>query len=428
MAGERQGSVGDVRKAAIPSATQRRSRELSLKYLEKCFGSGAVMNLQDSAASHPSIPTGHPFIDYVTGIGGLPRGKIVELFGRESSGKSTLVLQTIANEQRLGGCALYLDLENSFDSHYAMKLGVDLSKEKLLVAQPFCAEEAFEIAREMIDNQHVTVVVVDSAAALVPRAELDSDAIMGKADIGSQSRVIGQAIKQLAGRCNKTGICLIFINQIRSVISRSGRGPTETTPGGNALKFYASMRMELVKIGSVKGKLLNTLNNTTYDGITGIRVRVKVAKNKCGAPFKQSEIILKMGEGFAVDTSILELAVAQGVLLKGPTGWYDLSAFDLKNLRGDQAMNDYLENNPEFKKMILSKVSIDSAKDSSPKVLSMETNIGENTENSFGDSEEVNAVLSGETPVVQSEAIIESSDSDQGDNWEGEDDDIPASE
>lgn len=381
-----------VQRAIVERSAKKRTLEESIAYLQRSLRDPTiVMDLQSAAAAHPSISTGHEFIDSITGIGGLPRGKLTELYGRESSGKSTLLLQAIAAEQRNGGCALYIDLEYSFDRAYAAALGVSLEKSKLLVSQPLSAEEVFEVIREFVDNDHVSIIVVDSVAALTPKADLDDNAVVGFARPGSQSSIVSQGIKQLAGRVNRGNVALVFINQIRSVISKSGRGPTETTPGGNALKFFASLRLELVKVGSIVGQLRDPFSNTVYKGVVGLRVRVKASKNKCAAPFKQTEVVLKMGEGFDTGSSVLALAVAHGIIERGKTGWFMLEKFGRKNVRGEDALRKVLAEDAELNAQVMAKVQ-EAGPLSGPSVVSMET-LGPVD---FGSDEGITALLDGE--------------------------------
>lgn len=420
-------SRGDKARTTIPKAAPKRDLKASIAYLEKLYGSGTVMDFNAGVIKAPAISTSHPFIDYVTGIGGFPRGKITELYGMESSGKTTLMLHAIAQDQRAGGAAIYIDLEQSFDGQYARNLGVDLKK--LYVSQPFCAEEAFEIAREFMDCRHVTMVIIDSVAALIPKAELDPEATVGKAQIGSQSMIVSQAIKQLAGRANAYGIALIFINQVRNVIPKPGQRPSQTTPGGNALKFYASLRLELTKIASIKGKLRDPFTRKEYDGVVGIRVRVKGAKNKCAVPFRQCEVSTRFGEGFDVQASIIEVAVAQGTISKGSTGWYELGPLGFGRVRGDAALRQEMAQNPEIVKRILERLDL-GAVATAPTVVSVEMNVDSSN---FGDSPEMNALL-GVTPELQEpesdhftqkpELVAEARVLVDDPNWEGIDDDI----
>lgn len=348
-----------------------------LKYLLKQCGPDAIMNLEDSLVSHPAISTGHPLVDAITGIGGLPRGKIVEIFGWESTGKSTLALQAVATEQLKGGVALYIDAEHAFAPPYAKRLGVDLSKEKFLVSQPMCGEEALRIAAAAIEAELVSMIVIDSTAALTPQAEIDGTMLEHSAGLGAQARMMSEAMRQLAGKCSKNDVCLIFINQIRNTIAKMGRGPSEKTTGGNALKFYASLRLELSRMGSIKGKLYDPIMRQEYEGVVGARIRAKVVKNKCASPFKVAEIILKMGQGFDVEGSIVDIAVAQGVVDKAGA-WYSMDGERLGQGR-DNTMK-FLREHQELAQKITNKLDLSGGSNEFPQVVSMDLENGEETD------------------------------------------------
>src|SRR5882762_5286337 len=250
--------------------------DLAVGQIEKQFGKGSIMRLgqKDVIAQMPSISTGSVSLDYALGIGGVPRGRVIEIFGPESSGKTTLALQVIAQAQKLGGMAAFVDAEHALDAAYAKKLGVDL--ENLLVSQPDNGEQSLEIVEVLIRSNGVDVVVVDSVAALVPRAEIEGE--MGDAQMGLQARLMSQALRKLTGAVSKSKTCLIFINQLREKIGVMFGNP-ETTTGGRALKFYASVRMDIRRIASIKDG----------DAVVGGRVRVKVVKNKVAPPFREAE-------------------------------------------------------------------------------------------------------------------------------------------
>jgi len=257
----------------------------AIKEVNKRFGAGTLMPLNQSTASEPvdAISTGNAKIDAITGIGGIPRGRVTEIYGPESGGKTTLTLQIIAQAQKMGGIAVFIDAENALDMEYARALGVDT--DHLLVSQPDCGEDALEIVQSMIQSGAVTVVVVDSVAALVPRAELEGD--MGDAQMGLQARLMSQAMRKLNNSTKTTKTALIFINQVRDKLGVMFGNP-ETTTGGRALKFYASLRIDVRRIAQKK----------KGDTIIGNEVKVKIAKNKMAAPFREEKLLLAFGQGF----------------------------------------------------------------------------------------------------------------------------------
>lgn len=271
--------------------------------VDKQFGKGAIMALGDAPDVEPvqTIGTGSVSIDIATGVGGYPRGRVVEIYGPESSGKTTLALHAIAEAQMAGGVCAFIDAEHALDVNYARAIGVDT--ERLLVAQPDNGEQALEITESLVRSGVVDLVVVDSVAALVPRAELEGD--MGDAHMGLQARLMSQALRKLTAISHKTNTTLLFINQLRQKIGVSF-GPSETTTGGNALKFYASMRLDVRRIGSVK----------VGEEKVGGRTRVKIAKNKCAPPFSEAEFDIRWGEGVDNITELIDLGLARGLIDK----------------------------------------------------------------------------------------------------------------
>ena len=281
-----------------------------------------------------SIPTGSISIDYALGVGGMPRGRVIEIFGPESSGKTTLALQVIAQAQKLGGMAAFVDAEHALDAAYAQKLGVDL--DNLLVSQPDNGEQALEIVEVLIRSNGVDVVVVDSVAALVPRAEIEGE--MGDAQMGLQARLMSQALRKLTGVVSKSKTCLIFINQLREKIGVMFGNP-ETTTGGRALKFYASVRVDIRRIASIKDG----------DAVVGGRTRVKIVKNKVAPPFREAEFDIMYGEGISREGDLLDLAVDKRIVEKSGT-WFAYGGERLG--QGRENAKAFLRENPEtFKKI-----------------------------------------------------------------------------
>jgi recombination protein RecA len=287
-------------------AEEKRSKSDSLKEavssIHKAYGQGSIMRYGEGAAELiPCIPTGALSLDEALGIGGYPRGRIVEIYGPESSGKTTLTLHAIAETQAAGGVAAFIDAEHAFDLRYARAIGIDASR--LLVSQPDCGEQALEITEMLARSGAVDLIVIDSVAALVPKAEIEGD--MGDAHMGLQARLMSQALRKLTAVASRTSTCLAFINQLRQKIGVVFGNP-ETTPGGQALKFYSSVRLDVRRIGKV----------TLGEAVVGNRTRVKVVKNKCAPPFTEAEFDIRWGVGIDLGADLVETAIAAGVLEK----------------------------------------------------------------------------------------------------------------
>ena len=317
----------------MPEDRSRQEREKAIEIavgqIEKQFGKGAIMRLgQTAVAAIPHISTGSISIDHALGIGGVPRGRVVEIFGPEASGKTTLTLQIIAQAQKRGGTAAFVDAEHALDPTYANKLGVDL--DNLLVAQPDNGEQALEIVEVLVRSGGADVVIVDSVAALVPRAEIDGD--MGDAQVGLQARLMSQALRKLTAVVSKSRTCLIFINQLREKIGVMFGNP-ETTTGGRALKFYSSVRLDIRRIGAIKDG----------DQVVGNRTRLKVVKNKVAPPFRLAEFDLMYGEGVSREGDLLDLAVEGRIVEKSGT-WF---SYDGERLgQGREKVKLFLKKNP----------------------------------------------------------------------------------
>ena len=314
--------------------------DLAVGQIEKQFGKGSIMRLGQKGAIQPieAIPTGAISIDFALGVGGVPRGRVVEIFGPESSGKTTLALQVIAEAQKLGGMAAFVDAEHALDASYAQKLGVDL--DNLLVSQPDNGEQALEIVEVLIRSNGVDVVVVDSVAALVPKAEIEGE--MGDAQMGLQARLMSQALRKLTGVVSKSKTTLIFINQLREKIGVMFGNP-ETTTGGRALKFYASVRIDIRRIASIKDG----------DQVIGGRTRVKVVKNKVAPPFREAEFDIMYGEGISREGDLVDLAVEKRIVEKSGA-WFAFAGERLG--QGRENAKQFLKDNPPVRQAIEDRV------------------------------------------------------------------------
>ena len=312
---------------------RQKALELTLGQIEKQFGKGSIMRLgQETKFDIPAISTGSLAIDLALGIGGLPRGRVVEVFGPESSGKTTLTLTAIVEAQRSGGVAAFIDAEHALDPTFAKLLGVNL--DELLISQPDTGEQALEITEMLVRSNAVDIVVIDSVAALVPRAEIEGE--MGDQFMGLQARLMSQALRKLTAAISKSKTCCVFINQLREKIGVMFGNP-ETTPGGRALKFYASVRIDLRRIDSIK----------VGDRIVGNRVRAKIVKNKVAPPFRQAEFDLLYDEGISKAGSLLDVGEAVGVIQRQGS-W--LAAGDIKLGQGRESARHFLRENPKLMK------------------------------------------------------------------------------
>ncbi len=306
--------------------------EMAVGQIEKQFGKGSIMRMggKDGVAAIPAISTGSISIDWALGVGGLPRGRVIEIVGPESSGQTTLALQAIAQAQKTGGVAAFIDAEHALDARYAQKLGVDL--ENLLVSQPDNGEQALEIAEVLIRSNGVDVVVIDSVAALVPRAEIEGE--MGEAQMGLQARLMSQALRKLTGVVAKSKTCLIFINQLREKIGVMFGNP-ETTTGGRALKFYSTVRVDIRRIGAIKDG----------EATVGGRTRVKIVKNKVAPPFREAEFDVMYGEGISREGDLIDQGVERNIVEKSGT-WFSYSGERLG--QGRENAKAFLKQNPQM--------------------------------------------------------------------------------
>ena len=312
--------------------------EATLGNIEKSFGKGSIMRLGAEAEKMESISTGSIGLDYALGVGGLPKGRIIEIYGPESSGKTTLALHVVAEAQKKGGIAAFIDAEHAFDRFYAAKLGVDV--ENLLISQPDYGEQALEIAENLIRSGAIDVIVVDSVAALTPKSEIEGE--MGDSKMGLQARLMSQAMRKLTATINKTGCVCIFINQLREKIGVMFGNP-ETTTGGNALKFYSSVRIDIRKISQIKDG----------ENVQGSRVKVKVVKNKVAPPFRKAEFDILYGEGISRSGEIVDLGVEMGIIKKSGS-WFSYG--DSKLAQGRDSVKKLIEDNPELADELAAKI------------------------------------------------------------------------
>jgi recombination protein RecA len=326
-----------ARKATVPPDDPRlEALQTALTTIERKYGKGSIMRLSDDAHQViPAIPTGSIGLDLALGIGGVPRGRVIEIYGPESSGKTTLALHIVAEAQKLGGHAAFIDAEHALDVNYAKRLGVKI--DELLISQPDYGEQALEIADMLVRSSAVDVIVIDSVAALIPQAELEG--AMGETQVGLQARLMSHAMRKLTGSIHKSKTSVIFINQIRMKIGMTGYGSPETTTGGNALKFYASVRMDIRRIQSLKDK----------DEVYGNRTRVKVVKNKVSPPFREALFDILYGTGISREGEILDLGVDSGVVDKSGA-WY---AFGSERLgQGRENVRAFLQEHTEIRRQM----------------------------------------------------------------------------
>ncbi len=324
-----------TRTATDPQAARREALEQALGKIEKDFGRGAIMKLGDESIEDVEvIPTGSIGLNYALGVGGYPRGRIIEIYGPESSGKTTLAIHAIAEAQKMGGIAAIIDAEHAFDRFYAQALGVDI--DNLLMAQPDNGEQALEIAEQLIRSSAIDILVVDSVAALTPKSEIEGE--MGDRNVGLQARLMSQAMRKLTGAIARTNTCCIFINQLREKIGVMF-GPSETTTGGNALKFYSSVRLDIRSRAAIK----------QGEEVYGRRALVKVVKNKVAPPFKRAEFDIMFGEGISSTGEIVDLGVEYGIIKKSGS-WFSYDGAKLA--QGRDSAKAVLADNPELAEKI----------------------------------------------------------------------------
>jgi len=323
----------------MSNADKLKALQLTLDKLEKSYGKGTIMKLGDTEIEQMEvISTGSLGLDIALGVGGLPKGRVVEIYGPESSGKTTLAIHAIAESQKQGGIAAFIDAEHAFDRFYAKKLGVDV--ENLLISQPDNGEQALEIADNLIRSGAIDILVIDSVAALVPKGEIEGE--MGDSKMGLQARLMSQALRKLTGTISKTGCCCIFINQLRDKIGVMFGNP-ETTTGGNALKFYASVRLDVRRISQIKDS----------DEVSGNRVKVKIVKNKVAPPFRLAEFDIMFGEGISKAGEVIDLGVDHNIIKKSGS-WFSYGETRLG--QGRDAVKQLLLDNPELMEELEAKI------------------------------------------------------------------------
>ncbi len=337
---EKKKPAGKKDKELDPAKSKLNALAQAMGQIEKNFGRGAIMKLGDEVVEDVEvIPTGSIGLNFALGVGGFPRGRVIEIFGPESSGKTTLAIHAIAEAQKVGGIAAIIDAEHAFDRFYAEKLGVDVNN--LLMAQPDNGEQALEIAEQLIRSSAIDILVIDSVAALTPKSEIDG--VMGDKNVGLQARLMSQAMRKLTGAISRTNTCCIFINQLREKIGGSMFGPSETTTGGNALKFYASVRIDIRPSTQIK------------DGeeVLGRLTKVRVVKNKVAPPFKRAEFDIMFGEGVSRTGEIIDLGVELGIINKSGS-WFSYNG--TKIAQGRDAAKRMLADNPELAEELEAKI------------------------------------------------------------------------
>jgi len=345
-----------------PSVEKLKALQLAMEKIEKDHGKGTIMKMDGSQIEDvQTISTGSVGLNFALGVGGLPRGRVIEIFGPESSGKTTLAIHVIAEAQKAGGIAAFIDAEHAFDRFYAEKLGVDIAN--LLISQPDSGEQALEIADQLIRSSAVDLVVIDSVAALTPKAELEGD--MGDSKMGLQARLMSQALRKLTATISKTNTCCIFINQLRDKIGVMFGSP-ETTTGGNALKFYSSVRLDIRRIGQIK----------EGEEVIGNQTRVKVVKNKVAPPFRKAEFDIMFGEGISRTGEIVDLGVEYGIIKKSGS-WYSYG--DTKIGQGRDAAKNCIKDNPELAQELEEKI-FDAMKKGVPSAKASSTKSAQTTE------------------------------------------------
>ena len=336
----------DGQEEKIQVDDKKQNLELALAEIEKNFGKGSIMRLTDAPIRTQVIPTGALSLDLALGVGGIPRGRVIEIYGPESAGKSTLTLSIVAEAQKLGGICAYVDAEHAMDPAYAKAMGVDI--DNLLISQPDSGEQGLSIVETLVKSESCSLIIVDSVAALVPISELEGE--MGDAQMGKQARLMSQALRKLTAIMAKTNTCVIFVNQLREKIGVMFGNP-ETTPGGKALKFYASIRIDIRRIESIKNG----------EEAIGNKVKAKVVKNKCAPPFRQCEFEILFGKGINSQADLINMAESVGVITKASANWYSYGAdkigHGIEQVQG--YFNEHKEIEQEIKKKVLSLIGPD---------------------------------------------------------------------